>query len=290
MTDNSILYKGISNPHKIPPNLYDKILKPYVFAPIHSTTKIGNWGLPPKNAILMYHGVGEDPTIGFSGNVSKDEFRKDIDYLSDHAEIVPLTEIREIEEKQKVAITFDDGLTSFYTNALPILREYNAPATVFINPSFVWDRNIGRMAHVHGLSRKEIDEDQIVMSEDVLYEISECSLVRIGNHTKTHANLSQIQAEDELREEIVNSKNTIEERLGINVSSFAYPYGKYNKYAKQVVEEHHNISVNSSPDLVGSTRNFHGLPRIHGHEPHSHIKWELSTASDIFPTTMDPQD
>ncbi|MDX1389136.1 MAG: polysaccharide deacetylase family protein, partial [Acidobacteriota bacterium] len=60
--------------------------------------------------------------------------------------------------------------------------------------------------------------------------------ISFGSHTATHPILSRL-TRDEARAEIVESKRTIEEQLGIPVRSFAYPNGKrrdFNEETKQL--------------------------------------------------------
>ena len=49
----------------------------------------------------------------------------------------------------------------------------------------------------------------------------------IGNHTMTHCNLAKISVR-EYKSEILTSKKTIEDKIGVNVNHFAWPYGKLN--------------------------------------------------------------
>lgn len=59
----------------------------------------------------------------------------------------------------------------------------------------------------------------------------------IGGHSKTHPYLWKITDWDTLRTEIIASKKMIEEKLGKPVDYFAYPFGRWNAMAVQVVEE-----------------------------------------------------
>ena len=48
--------------------------------------------------------------------------------------------------------------------------------------------------------------------------------IRFGSHTVTHPIISRVDG-DRARREIAESKSTIEERLGVSVTGFAYPNG-----------------------------------------------------------------
>jgi len=69
-------------------------------------------------------------------------------------------------------------------------------------------------------------------------------------------------AEEELRNEIINSKNILEANLGIKVNVFAYPFGGTNgKDIKILSEAGFLAAVTASRGLV-CTKLPYGLPRI----------------------------
>ena len=56
--------------------------------------------------------------------------------------------------------------------------------------------------------------------------------IRFGAHTVTHPILARVDRE-RARREIADSKSTIEERLGVAVSGFAYPNGSPEDYTAE---------------------------------------------------------
>jgi peptidoglycan/xylan/chitin deacetylase (PgdA/CDA1 family) len=89
--------------------------------------------------VLMYHGVVKNQQLKLSVNhLSVVDFDTHISYLKNNFDIVSLKEIFErsrskIKSKRKtIAITFDDGYENNYTNAFPVLKKYNVPATIFV--------------------------------------------------------------------------------------------------------------------------------------------------------------
>jgi peptidoglycan/xylan/chitin deacetylase (PgdA/CDA1 family) len=50
-----------------------------------------------------------------------------------------LTQPEDIEHKQRVALTFDDGWSDTYSHAFPLLARYGLPATVFLCPGLMAD-------------------------------------------------------------------------------------------------------------------------------------------------------
>ena len=86
--------------------------------------------------VITYHAVGvPDCTTRI--------FRKQIEFLKKHFDVVSLSVLAENLEKQhqdlhrQVAITFDDGLRNNLTYAYPILKKLRAPATFFVCPGLV---------------------------------------------------------------------------------------------------------------------------------------------------------
>src|SRR5215469_17048163 len=118
--------------------------------------------------------------------------------------------------KSLISITFDDGLRCQFERALPILDSHGLKATFFLiaNDLPTHDRYTG----LHDNNWWKIDwrADDIVMLRKVVEGGHE-----IGSHSMSHhPDMLPIQAEIEARE----SKRVIEDRLGINVFSFCYPF------------------------------------------------------------------
>lgn len=70
-------------------------------------------------------------------------FKEDIHFLLAHYEPISLQQLLDIKRsgqpvnKNYFHLTFDDGLSEFYSIAAPILKERNIPATVFLNSDFI---------------------------------------------------------------------------------------------------------------------------------------------------------
>ncbi len=116
-----------------------------------------------KHIIVNYHYV-EDPSPKFSGifPCSVKEFDRQIEFLSRNYRIVSVVDAwraaQENSPEKVCAITFDDGLKDNHQNALPILKKYGVPATMFVITS-VFE---GRLPSAHKmhilLSRKSTEE------------------------------------------------------------------------------------------------------------------------------------
>ena len=93
-----------------------------------------------KALILTYHRFSED---GRDGSTSARALAAQLEYLSAHYQLVNLTTlINHLESPYPLpaglaAITIDDGYRDAYDVALPVLRRYDAPATLFAVTGFL---------------------------------------------------------------------------------------------------------------------------------------------------------
>jgi peptidoglycan/xylan/chitin deacetylase (PgdA/CDA1 family) len=95
--------------------------------------------------ILCYHGVSQDDEHEWNNElyVTPQHLRERLQLLRDEGyTILPLDEACErlasrTLPPRAVALTFDDGTVDFKREALPILREFNAPATLYLTTYYV---------------------------------------------------------------------------------------------------------------------------------------------------------
>lgn len=104
-----------------------------VFAPCR-------WMHRRQAMILTYHRFGEQDN---GARISARAFAKQLEYLSAHYSLVPLSQLAawltggKPFPSRMAAITIDDGYHDAYDIAFPLLRQYRAPATVFVVSDFV---------------------------------------------------------------------------------------------------------------------------------------------------------
>jgi len=126
-----------------------------------------------------------------------------------------------------MAITFDDGFVSNLQAAVPAMREFGCRAINYL----VADR-IGQTSDWEAA---EGGEARPLMDDAQIREwISAGNW--IGAHTCTHPRLSRI-SRDRAREEVVSGKKKLEDRFGLTIEHFAYPFGDYDSHVVELVRE-----------------------------------------------------
>ncbi len=129
--------------------------------------------------------------------------------------------------KNHVAITFDDGLTSFLENALPELEERKIPAVVFVV--------VGKLGTVPAWTRHSSDtpwtsvpstasKERMLTAEQVR-ELS--GKVLIGSHGLAHRKLTELD-DAGVFDEVVESSRQLEALTGRKVTLFSFPYGAFS--------------------------------------------------------------
>jgi peptidoglycan/xylan/chitin deacetylase (PgdA/CDA1 family) len=121
-------------------------------------------------------------------------------------------------------LTFDDGYLDTYQYAFPILQRYGFSATVFL----VTD-SIGKMRH-WGCSKPVPLMGWAHIKEMSAYGIS------FHSHTCTHPDLTAISHE-RASYELIYSKKTIEDKLGLPADYIAYPFGAFNRTVMGLAED-----------------------------------------------------
>jgi peptidoglycan/xylan/chitin deacetylase (PgdA/CDA1 family) len=120
-----------------------------------------------------------------------------------------------------VHVTFDDAFRSVEL-ALPLLERLGVPATVFACTDYAED---GRRLAVGdlGADRTAPDDETSTMRWDDLRGLVERG-VAVGSHTVTHPHLTEL-SDEELDRELVTSKQQLEDELGRECATLAYPFG-----------------------------------------------------------------
>jgi peptidoglycan/xylan/chitin deacetylase (PgdA/CDA1 family) len=130
-------------------------------------------------------------------------------------------------EPRRIVITFDDGFRDVFENALPVLAMNGLQAIVYLVSGQIggtnqWQQSVG-------------DVPEPLMDEGQIREWIAAGQ-RIGSHTASHPWLTRIDAAT-AKEEISSSRRSLEDRFGVAIQHFCYPYGDWNERVRDLVAE-----------------------------------------------------
>jgi peptidoglycan/xylan/chitin deacetylase (PgdA/CDA1 family) len=183
--------------------------------------------------ILMYHSISPAAAPRFARfAVHPIDFASHMAYLAGAGyQTITVTEAMAARDRcqplpeRSVVLTFDDGYADFHTTALPILEEHGLRATLYVATAY-----LGRT----GRFLADCDEqDRQMIGWSQLREAAGEG-VEIGAHSHTHPQLDRLDATS-LASEIRKPKALLEDRLGLAVNSFAYPFGYWDRAARRAV-------------------------------------------------------
>lgn len=204
-------------------------------------------------AILTYHSVDDSGSV-----ISIDErtFRRHAQWLaSGHVRVVPLDVLPSLsDDVDAIAITFDDGVESFGRIAAPLLRDHDLPVTLFVVSDAVGSTNVWRGQRDAGIPVFPL------LDWDALARLA-ADGVSIGAHTCTHLDLASA-APDAAEREIAASRARIARELGVDVTTFAYPYGGVSVAARGVVTREFRFGVTTRLALLSPHDDPALLPRL----------------------------
>jgi peptidoglycan/xylan/chitin deacetylase (PgdA/CDA1 family) len=214
--------------------------------------------------ILMYHSIS-DNLFGKSHpyyqiNTSPNVFARQMRWLRHNGyRTMDLTEMLAAmgagqDLSKTVVITFDDGYQDFYTDALSVMKQCGFTATIFLATDRIQDTSV-RVEGADYLTWREVRE---LHAEGI----------RFGSHTVTHPDLRSLGPE-QIDYELGYSKETIEQKLGVPVESFSYPFAfpeedrDFTRYLVDTLENHG--FENGVSTILGRARpssNCFRLPRL----------------------------
>ena len=192
----------------------------------------------PKILVLNYHQI-DNKTSYLSVPIS--DFDAQMKFLADRGLYAGLNGEIELPPKP-VLVTFDDGYIDNYTNAFPILKKYGLRATIFIIPAFI-------SVYPGYMTWEQLKE-------------MESNGITIESHTLTHPKLEELP-DDEIRNELLNSKSMLEEQLGHPIEFLAYPTGTYNLHIAGIAQDlGYKGAFTIKYGVVDKGSNFFALERV----------------------------
>ena len=185
--------------------------------------------------ILMYHMISEPKTAAeIKYACPPKQFEQHLQMLLG-AGFKPVS-IRAIEDyyihqtplpDKAFLITLDDGFEDNYSNAFPILKRLQIPAVIYVATGLVGKTN-------QWMSTSTFSERKMLSWMQIKEMAGQG--ISFGSHTVSHPKLTEL-GEGSVSKELVESKQLIEEQLGMACSHFAYPYGLLTEKTRELVQQ-----------------------------------------------------
>lgn len=188
---------------------------------------------PPKATatcpikVLAFHKLLPQFSFG-STNYSPDRFRRLLADLQDRGfRFRSPEDILQSANADNLLLTFDDGYRHLASLLPGLMENFDIKPLVFVPTAFIgrsnsWDYSsfIQKVPH---LDRAEIRE----MAD---------AGVRFGSHGHTHSPLD-LQSEGEVANELVGSRDILEEITGREVRYLSYPFGRSNRFVAEAARK-----------------------------------------------------
>lgn len=139
----------------------------------------------------------------------------------DTARCVAMVEGREPVSGPTFHLSFDDGLRNNLTHAAPVLERLGVPATFFVSSAYLGAE--GRERSRYCRERLEHRASSALLDADDCRELVDRGF-EIGSHARTHRRLAAL-SDEEVRDEVIRSREELEAAVGRPCRWFAWPYG-----------------------------------------------------------------
>ncbi len=195
--------------------------------------------MSPSIPVLIYHHINSHS--GDTVTVTPDVFTDQMNFLAQAGySTLSIDDLMNILRKgQKVSnkavlITFDDGWLDNYLNAVPVLKKLRFKASFFIITGRVDAASNSRNRAVYDIPVHEVakafirqgDAARVVLDWDTIRRVEENPFFRFYSHTVSHPRCAELSNND-LLDELSESKRRIESELGRPCPYLCWPYGSF---------------------------------------------------------------
>jgi peptidoglycan/xylan/chitin deacetylase (PgdA/CDA1 family) len=204
--------------------------------------------------VMMYHDILPEKEVFF--DVTPEEFERHLQLIQENG-LTPISLDQLVHHlrtglplpEKPILLTFDDGYLGHYDYVYPLLKQYGYPGLFSI-----YTYKVGRDYGRPGVNWEQLQE----MAAD--------PLVTIAAHSVMHpADLRELP-DAELQTEITQSRQILEQTLGIPIRYFTYPEGKYDARVAAAVQSAGYLAALTMNDaenrFAGESFNLLSIDRI----------------------------
>jgi len=219
--------------------------------------------LPGTVPVLMYHFIDTPERAAVEKNVvSRAAFERQVWFLHRFGyHVISMEDYEAVRAGQRkprgreVVLTFDDGNYTVPEQAIPVLKRYEMPVTLFLVSESVKDGRYGSI------------------KEDKVLELAQYPWITMASHSQTHPLLSEL-TEAQIQEELEGSKRDLEALLKRPVRYFAYPSGNLDERVVRLAQ-----SAGYKLAFTTAAKQLKGLPET----DFSITRVKISRTSDSLP-------
>jgi peptidoglycan/xylan/chitin deacetylase (PgdA/CDA1 family) len=202
--------------------------------------------------VLNYHATYPNDNKSFTKQIIF--FKKHFDFVNEEF-LLNKKKINRISNKPKILLTFDDGHIS-NLNILKILERYKIYSIFFIPYEFINRKRKKNIIEENIITNKsfniisDVKKDNQNKYKSLSMTFSDLKNIikkghSIGCHGYNHIRLSDELDNSQLKKEIINSKQLLENKLKVKINSFSWIIGDYNSYSKraaEIINKNYNLS------------------------------------------------
>jgi len=179
----------------------------------------------PKKRVICFHDIE-----------ARHQFRDKMVWLKENYDIAFLEELltRSPDQKAMIAVTFDDGYTSWHEIAAPVLEDLHIPATFFVCSGFIGLHGEEEKQFIRKCLRRQQDVKSLTKTQ--LSDLANCPLFKIGGHTVHHIDLGQCGDKERFEFEIHGDRQRLQDWTGKAIRWFAYPFGMKHHISDAAIE------------------------------------------------------
>ncbi|MCU7924761.1 MAG: polysaccharide deacetylase family protein [Candidatus Thiodiazotropha sp. (ex Dulcina madagascariensis)] len=218
-----------------------------------------------RSFVLNYHNIAPETDI------TPEYFEYQINYFLDKGYVFA-SGVEDLASDKRILLTFDDAFVSFIEYVVDILIKYSIPCLLFVPTKYLG----GELSDK--ISSRSYQENS-VMTMDDLSRVFSTGLVTLGSHTHGHINMCD-RSPDYLKEDINKSLDIIKSITGGGVENFAYPQGRSDRVAQDVVREAgFKYAFTTENKSFDKCKDYLSIPRYPGDYFLTDIYLELSRNS-----------
>lgn len=200
--------------------------------------------------VLMYHRIGNGKHAS-----SLETFRKHLEYLKERYSFVLPGDSLKNGRRPSLCLTFDDATFDFYHYIFPLLKKMEIRALLGVPVRYILEKTEieakERLSVPYALAMQDgfFESKAPFCTWEEIREMVASGYVEVASHSYAHKNVTFSFVD--LEEEVVTSKHILQEKAGQIVSSFIYPFGRWDERVHTFIEQHYLYSFR-----IGSAYNW----------------------------------